>query len=32
MFTEDKIDVDLIKKHLMDMFQVAVSIIEGQIG
>ena len=32
MFTEDKIDVDLIKKHLMDMFQVAVSIIEGQIS
>lgn len=32
MFTEDKIDVALIEKHLMDMFQVAVSIIEGRIS
>jgi len=32
MFTEDKIDVDLIKKHLIDMLQVAVSIIKGRIS
>lgn len=32
MFTDEEIDVDLIEKHLMDMLQVAVSIIEGRIS
>jgi len=32
MFTDDQIDFDLIKKHLIDMLQVAISIIEGRIS
>jgi TnpA family transposase len=32
MFTDDQIDLMLIKKHLKDMLQVAISIIEGRIS